>query len=74
MRREEVAAMVDDTDRLRELAHRLWLAEGCPDVPRRELIARASAILARQERTWAAGTKPEVMPFRPAVQTLKPFR
>jgi hypothetical protein len=41
---------MDDIERLRELAHRLWIAEGRPDLPRHELMRRAGDILARQER------------------------
>jgi hypothetical protein len=61
--------MVDDIDRLRELAHRLWIAEGKPDLPRHELMRRASDILARQERSLkAAGVaESEVVPFPAAV-------
>jgi hypothetical protein len=59
--------MVDDVDRLRELAHRLWIAEGRPDLPRRELIRRASDILARQERAWKPAAEAEVVPFPAAV-------
>ena len=61
--------MVDDIDRLRELAHRLWIAEGKPDLPRHELMRRASDILARQERALkaAAAAESEVVPFPAAV-------
>jgi hypothetical protein len=61
--------MVDDIDRLRDLAHRLWIAEGKPDLPRHELMRRASDILARQERSLkaAAVTESEVVPFPAAV-------
>jgi hypothetical protein len=62
--------MVDDVDRLRELAHRLWIAEGRPDLPRHELMRRAADILARQERTLkqAAAREAEVVvPFPSAV-------
>jgi hypothetical protein len=61
--------MVDDIDRLRELAHRLWIAEGKPDLPRHELMRRASDILARQERALKAAkvAEAEVVPFPAAV-------
>jgi hypothetical protein len=61
--------MVDDTDRLRELAHRLWIAEGRPDMPRRELMRRASDILARQERALKAAkaARADAVPFPAAV-------
>jgi hypothetical protein len=47
--------MVDDVERLRDLAHRLWIAEGRPDIPRHELMRRAADILARQERMLRNG-------------------
>ena len=62
-------ASMDDIERLRELAHRLWIAEGRPDLPRHELMRRASDILARQERVLReaaareAVATSEVLPF-----------
>jgi hypothetical protein len=56
------SASMDDIDRLRDLAHRLWIAEGRPDLPRHELMRRASDILARQEKVLREAAAREGLP------------